>query len=549
MTDEIYEPPQANITLDLREYAHLLWDWAWLILLAGAIAGGIAYYLAREDVSVYTASTMLLVSEPPTARSGDTSQSAMVPSNLMAQTYAQMFKNLPVLQEVVTRLQIPLSPNALKSMISITLIQNTQLIQATVTDTDPQRAAAIANTLGVVFADQIQNLQAVRYAQSKTNLTQQITDMEAQLQQVSDQLTKATDPLEKSQLDTKQTQYRLIYSNLVTSFEQLRIAEAQSVTIVAQVDPAVASGQPVGQNTTSNILLVAIVAMLLAAGVIFAANLLDDTVRSPEELTRQLGLPILGVIPHHTVIEAEPITQARPYSSISEAYRALRTNVEVANQGHSLHRILVASPLPEDGKTTVAINLAVILAKRGLRTILLDGDMRWPRAHRALGLQNSSGLSSLFKPSDGHQTEHIQPTLLNNLSLVSSGPLPPNPAELLGSPRMTSILEWLNEQSDIILIDTPPALTVTDASALAPQVDGILIVVKAGRTKVNSVRRMVTSLRQQGACLLGIVINDINFKNARNRYYYRDYYTNSARLRSGESKKKAIKKQVPAESK
>jgi polysaccharide biosynthesis transport protein len=548
MTNETYESPQANISLDLREFALLLWDWAWLILLAGVIAGGIAYYLTSRDAPVYTASTTLLVSEPPTARPADTSQSAMVPSNLMAQTYAQMLKNLPVLQEVVQRLQIPLSPIALKSMISVTLIQNTQLIQATVTDTDPQRATAIANTLGGVFAEQIQNLQSVRYAQSKASLTQQISEMETQLQQVSDQFTNATDPLEKSQLDTKQTQYRLIYSNLVTSFEQLRIAEAQSATIVAQVDPAVVSRLPVGQNSSQNIILVAFIGMLLAAGVIFVANLLDDTVRSPEELNSQLGLPILGAIPHHSVHETTPITQEQPYSSISEAYRALRTNVEHVHREHNLQRILVASPLPEEGKTTVVSNLAVILAQRGLHTILLDGDMRWPRAHRALGLQNRSGLSSLFLQSDGDQNVNIQATQLKNLSLVSSGPLPPNPAEMLGSPRMTSILEWLNQQSDIILIDTPPALTVTDASALALQVDGILIVVKAGKTKLNSVRRLVTTLRQQGANLLGIVVNDIKFNNKRNSYYYRDYYTNSARLRSEDGKKKTPKQQAPAKS-
>ena len=331
MNNNVNESPQANMTIDLREYAHLLWHWAWLILLAGIIAGGTAYYLNSQQVPIYTASTQLLVSEPPKATTTDTSQSAIVPSNLMAQTYTQMIKNLPVLQQVVERLQIPLNPQALKSMISATLIQNTQLIQVSVTDTDPQRAAAIANTLGSVFAEQIQSLQSVRYEQSKASLTQQIAEMETQLQQVSDQLALATDPTEKSQLDTKQTQYKLIYSNLVTNFEQLRISEAQSTTIIAQVEPASVPRRPVNQNSTQSILLVAFVAMLLTGGVISATNLLDNTVRNPEELSRQVDLPILGVIPHHKVKDAEPITQAQPSASIAEAYRALSNNVEHAN--------------------------------------------------------------------------------------------------------------------------------------------------------------------------------------------------------------------------
>ena len=160
MNNDANDLPETNTTIDLREYAFLLWHWAWLILLAGVIVGGTAYYLNSQQVPRYTASTVLLVSEPPKATTADASQSAIVPSNLMAQIYTQMMKNLPVLQQVVERLQIPRNPLALKSMISVNLIQNTQLIQATVTDTDPERAAAIANTLGSVFAEEIQSLQS-----------------------------------------------------------------------------------------------------------------------------------------------------------------------------------------------------------------------------------------------------------------------------------------------------------------------------------------------------------------------------------------------------
>jgi succinoglycan biosynthesis transport protein ExoP len=536
MNTEIIQSPQENMTIDLREYAMLLWHWAWLILIAGIIAGGTAYYLKRQQVPVYTASTVLLVSEPPKAISTDTSQSAIVPSNLMAQTYTQMIKNLPVLQQVVERLHIPLNPLALKSMINATLIQNTQLIQVTVTDTDPQRAAAIANTLGSVFTEQIQSLQSVRFEQSKTSLTQQIADMETQLQQVSDQLALATDPTEKSQLDAKQTQYKLIYSNLLSSFEQLRISEAQSTTIVAQVEPATIPYRPVSQTTTQSILLVTFVAMLLSGGVISAFNLLDNTVRNPEELSRQLDLPILGVIPHHMVKDAAPITQVQPYTSVSEAYRTLYNNVEHISSMNKMHRILITSPLSEDGKTVVVTNLAIIMSQRGVRTILLDGDMRWPRTHRYLGLPNSSGLSNFFRNSAGDLTENIQDTRSKNLYLVSSGPLPSNPTDLLGSQRMTAILDWLNQRGDIILIDTPPALVVADAAILASQADGVLIVVKAGKTKLNSVKRLETSLRQQGAKLLGVVINDVKFKNPRYSYYYREYYNNSTRLRKGDRK-------------
>ena len=419
-------------------------------------------------------------------------------------------------------------------MISATLIQNTQLIQVTVTDTDPQRAAAIANTLGSVFTEQIQNLQSVRFEQSKSSLTQQIAEMETQLKQVGDQLVVTTDPLERSQLETRQTQYQLIYSTLLSSFEQLRISEAQSTTIVAQVEPATVPLRPDNQNDTQYILLAAFVAMLLTAGVISAANLLDNTVRNPNELSHQMGLPILGVIPHHKVKDGEPITLVQPNTSISEAYRALNNNVEHSTPDKKMRRILITSPLAEEGKTTVITNLAIIIAQCGLHTFLLDGDMRWPRTHMYLGLPNNFGLNNLFQNSGGDQTENIQVTKTKNLYLISSGELPRNPTDLLSSRRMSAILDFLNQRSDIVLIDTPPALTVTDASILASQVDGILIVVKAGKTKMDSVKRMVTSFRQQGTRLLGVVINDVNFKNPRYSYFYQDYNNNSTWQRKGD---------------
>ena len=188
-------------------------------------------------------------------------------------------------------------------------------------------------------------------------------------------------------------------------------------------------------------------------------------------------------------------------------------------------------------------NLAIIMAQRGLHTILMDGDMHWPRTHRYLGLPNTSGLSDFFfHNSGGDQIENIQATKFKNLYLVSSGPLFPNMTDLLGSHRMSAILDWLNQRSDILLIDTPPALIVTDAAILASEVDGVLIVAKAGKTKLDSVKRMVTNLRQQGAKLLGVVINDVKFKNPRYSYYYRDYYSNSRLSRSADRKAKAVKK-------
>ncbi len=529
MNKEPYESSGLTISLDIREYILILWHWAWVILLTGAVAGGLVYLLLSRNVQYYAASTLLLVSEPPASMLIDTSQSAIVPSNMMAQTYTQMLTNLPVLQEVIDQLKIPVDPQDLKSNIDVLLIKETQLIRVTVKDTDPQRAADIANTLGKVFAERIQNLQGVRYAQSKDNLNKQLTEMEAQLKEVSTQLGSTTDPQEKDRLTTLQTQYRQIYATLVASFEQLRMAEAQAVTIVVQVDPAVKPTAPVNASNMLYFALAALIGMLMAAGLIVVLSLQDDRVRKPDELVNQFNLPILGVIAHHAPGSPALVTLAQPESASAEAYRTLRTNLQHTDA--NLRCILVASPTPEDGKTTVAANLGVIMARNGLRTTLLDADMRWPRAHAILGLPNHAGLANLYKQSDLSLDAFTQQTNQGNLSLVSPGQPPSNPAELLGTRRTGQILNLLKKHSDAILVDCPPFLTVTDAAVLAPLVDGVLVVVRAGHTRINTIRRMVAALRQKGITLLGLVINDVHFEDVRYRYYYRDYYHQSARTR------------------
>ncbi len=543
MTDESKGAQQLGLSIDIREYFLLYWHWIWLIVGIGFIVGLATYYISTQTTSIYSASTLLLVSEPPASRMIDTSQSSIVPSGYMAQTYSQMLTNLPVLQDVVDRLKIQISPLKLKSQISINLIQETQLIRVTVKDTDPARAANIANMLGTVFAERIQNLQDLRFAQSKDNLSKQLTEMETQLQEVATQLISAVDQEEKDRLTTRQTQYRQIYATLVSSFEQLRMAEAQAVTIVVQVDPAVVANTPVNPVEPQYIVLAALIGMLLTAGVLTVVNLLDDSVRDPESLVNLLNLPILGVISHYKTAESTLIVRDDPQSTVAEAYRILRTNVQYANRPK--HTILVTSPTPTTGKTTVTANLAVAFSRQGMRTALVDADMRWPRLHQSINGHNRTGLSNCYDQTDLNLDGILQQAVQKDLSLLTAGPVPRDPAEMLASKRTAQIIAVLEMQNDIVLIDSPAFLTVTDAAVLAPLVDGILIVVRAGRTKLNAVRRMAEALDRQGKKLLGFVINDVNFKDARYRYYFRNYYFGEHQKKQENKRNRFSKKNLP----
>jgi non-specific protein-tyrosine kinase len=327
------------------------------------------------------------------------------------------------------------------------------------------------------------------------------------------------------QLQARLTQYRTIYSGLVTSYEQVRLSEDQTSTNVVISEPAVVSTIPVKPKTTQNTVLAAVAGMLLATGAAFAIETLDDTIKNPEEIRRKFNLPILGMIAWHETSEDRPIALAEPRSPTAEAFRSLRTNITYATVDRPLRRLMFTSPTPQDGKTTVACNLAVVLAQSDKNVVLIDADLRRPQVHRKFGLPNRLGLSELFVHPLDSLANALNASALANLAVLTSGGLPPNPSELLTSKLIGQILAKLDETFDIIVIDTPPVLTVTDAAALAPAMDGVVVVVKPGTTKVAALQETLTQLRAVNARVLGVVLNDVNPGSRKYGYYYNRYYS------------------------
>jgi len=472
----------------------------------------------------YRATTTVLVNEAPGTRSMDMSSVAL--SERLTSTYSKMIVKEPVLSEVISRLGLSLSTTTLQSMIKVSPVSDTQLIDVSVESTDPGAAAAIANSLVLVFAEQIQEIQSNRFAQSKASLQTQLADIEKQIAQYSNAAAAASSDADKERFDSKVAQYREIYSNLLQSYESVRLSEAQTISSVVQIEQASIPTTPVRPDIFRNTLQAALVGLVLAAGVIIAREVLDNTLKTPDEVTRQLGLPVLGVINHYQAKEGNLIAEEHPRSPTAEAFRTLRTNVSFASVDRPLTTILVTSAEPGEGKSTVAANLAVVLAQNGRRVTLMDCDLRHPTLHRRFGLNNRQGMSRLFSQPTERLNGSSQLTRIDKLSLIATGQLPPNPAELLGSQRMQTILQMAQEQSDVIVIDTPPTLAVTDASVLAPVVDGVILVVQPGKTHVSAARQTVEQLRRVNANLLGVVLNNLDVRSSRYGYrypYYRNY--------------------------
>lgn len=511
-------------SIDLRQYLALFVRWWWLVALSGILAGAAAFLISARMTPIYQASTTLMINQA--SSTAETDYNTILTSERLARTYAEMLVKRPVLQQVVDNLQLKnLTADDLAAMVMVTPVRDTQLITVDVQSPDPWLATTAANELFNVFAKQIESAQASRYQSSKESLQVQMTDIDRQIQQIRAQLSEVEDRLEVERLEARLTQYEQIFTNLSLSYENVRISEAQTVSNVIQVEPADVPTVPVEPQVMRNTALGTLLGLMLSLGGLFLLNALDDTLKNPAEAARALGVPVMGIIGFHPQPKTgQPLTQLEPRSPTAEAFRALRTNVQYAAVDEPLHTLMVTSPTPSDGKSTVAANLAVVMAQGGRRTTLIDADLHRPRLNQMFALGREPGLSGVFVQENAYLNGAHQPSAVENLHVLASGELPPNPAELLGSQRMREILNQVRAAADITVIDSPPVLSVTDAAVLAPQVDGVLLVVRPGETKLSALKQAVEQLRLVNANLIGLVVNGVG--NGRSRYgnYYRGYY-------------------------
>jgi len=325
--------------------------------------------------------------------------------------------------------------------------------------------------------------------------------------------------------------YQQIYLNLIGSRESIRLARLQNTPNVVQVETARTPTIPIRPQPLQNTLLAGGVGFMLMAGIAFLIEYLDDTLRTPEDVERVLELPVIGFIAEMQVPKGSEeylYVAAQPRSPVSEAFRSLRVNIEFAGVDKALRTILVTSTSPMEGKTTVATNLAAIIAQGGKRTVLLDADMRRPRVHKVLGVTNRVGLSDLFRERLDLQSVLKSWDSNKEMTVITSGSLPPNPSELLSSGRMDFILREISSNVEVVVIDSPPTL-VTDAQVLAAKVDGILLVVQPGHTHADATLAALEQFNRAGGRVLGVVFNRI----PRNRDYYYGGYRHYSPYYSG----------------
>jgi capsular exopolysaccharide synthesis family protein len=266
---------------------------------------------------------------------------------------------------------------------------------------------------------------------------------------------------------------------------------------------------------------------MAAAGLVILMEYLDDTVKSEQDVEQVSGLTTLGMVTRFgRRASRQPVGGYGSHSPISEAYRAIRTSVQFATMDRPGQVLLVTSPNAGDGKSTTAANLAVTMASAGKRVILVDADLRKPTLHQVFKLDNRLGLTSALLSGNGARSS-VQTSSFDNLSVLTSGPLPPNPSELLSSPRMRDLVEALRRQADAVILDSPPVLVVTDATLLAALADGTVLVAEVGRTRSGALHQAVDGLSRATDRLLGVVLNKTG-RRWSSGYYHHHYYADDA---------------------
>lgn len=377
-------------------------------------------------------------------------------SREFVQSYAELLRSRLLAERTVERLQLDIAPAELVTNLSTRVIPETRIIEVSATTTDPDRSALVVNTL----------------------------------------------------IDTFVT-------------EQQQEFGGRSGAQATAIEPAVRPNSQVSPRPIRNGALAGILGLIAGVGLAVFLEQLDTRVRGREQLERALpGYPVLTEVPQTSIDGRSMIVQIDPKSASAEAFRILRTNVQFLAVENPISWLLVTSPYAEDGKTTVAVNLAAALSASGFRTLLVESDLRRPTVHEYFNMAASPGTSDVLLGRKMVR-DVVRQTGMRDLLVMTSGPIPPNPAELLGSQRMVDVLEEASNNVDVVVMDSPPALPVTDATVLAPRADGVILVVRAGRTRIEAAREAITQFERVGVRVLGIVLNGTRRESS----YYSSYYS------------------------
>lgn len=451
---QMVDPQRKDNLVDLRDYIRVL-SKNWLIVVIGALAGLVlALGVSAVMSPKYESTTTLYVSvrSAGSEATGDLFQGASFAQTAVT-SYIDVATTAIVLDRVVDEVDANISPTELEDMLDVSSPVDSVLISITAADADPVIAAEVANTTGEVLMDVVEN--------------------------------------------------------------EIEITEGQDSPVqVRMIDPGVVPEDRTSPNLLLNSALGLIIGLTIGIGGALLRGLLDTRIHSVRDLEQLTDAPVIGRIAFDDQISQRPlVVHDDPRSPRAEAFRSLRTSMQFLGTDGGSKAFLVSSAMPNEGKTHVVANLAVVLAESGASVALIDADMRKPRLADVMGIEGAVGLSDVLI-SRAELDDVLQPWGSDQLTVLPAGQIPPNPSELLGSAAMQQVVQELGERADYVLIDAPPLLPVTDAAVLSTFTAGTLLVAAVGRTKRQDIGQAIESLETVESRFLGFIVNRVPIRSA-----------------------------------
>jgi capsular exopolysaccharide synthesis family protein len=518
---------------DLRK---LVRKWTIPVVAITVIAAVIAFFVSKSLTPIYSAKgDVLVVAGPGQNVAGDVSLNAAQATT----TAATLLTEPPLLQRVIRTLNLNVTTDALAKQVTAIPASNTELVEVTVTDPSPQSAAQIANAIMATYVSEVTAQNTAHIGEAGAALQAQIKAVQTTLSQDEQSLAAAQHAgQDTTALRNAVAANTALLSQLTQNYSTFQATQAQNLETVSVAAPATPPLSPSSPRTSVNTALGALAGLLLGLGLAALFEFLDQGLHNADDVRERLGLPCLGVVPHYVVQftktgeDAPKLTtkEQRRMDAASEAYRRLRTNLLFAAADTDLSSVVLTSARAGEGKTRTAANLAVAIANSDKRVVLIDADMRRPSQHRLFGKPIQEGVSELILATTSERVPSLNgthATQYDNLTLVTSGTIPPNPSELLASKRASRLFHSLAASYDMLVIDTPPAEVVTDALSVAAECSATIIVVEAGKTNAGQANAVIASLRSVGANVIGVVLNKARERDS-GQYYYQYGYENTA---------------------
>ena len=508
-------------SLDIRSLLRPLLKWWWLLAVSALLASVSSFAYLIQKPSIYESHTSLMVGSV-IQNPNPTGQDLFLTQQL-ASTYADFVKRDAIRQATMDALGMTWLPYYAAHA-------NGQLLEISVTDTDPARAQSVAHELAnqVILQGPAGRTQSERLAFVDQRLHKLEEDISATEEEIDRKKAELANELSASKIRRIETDIQTLLDKVnslqATYSELLSTSQRGAANAVYIFEPAGLPSQPLSKGYPQYLLVAVVFGLALAAAGAYLIEYLDDSVKDARAVERMLQVPALGAVP------ALPDRDGKPSSRIimaqntlqpaAEAYRVLRTNLQFTAVDRDLRLLQVTSPSPGEGKSMTAANLAATLAHGGKHVILVDADFRRPIQHKLFSLRNTYGLTLALLGHADSLESLLQETGVANLHLLTTGPLPPNPSELLGSKRMQNVVMELLTMADVVVIDSPPVTVVSDTAIIASMVDGVLLVLRAGHTRNDYAKRAMAALQHVNARVLGFVLNDVSSKATGYHYDY-----------------------------